>query len=119
MKKTFLILSAIMFLTLTCNSFGQHTQSGTFFANAQTPGYNLQKNEGDRSVSIEVSFAQPFDIKPDIIVSVSQVEAGADAPVRYNVHPFAISRDGFIIKVSTWSNSKILQIGGGWIAVSK
>lgn len=119
MKKVLFILSAILVMSLTSNSFAQHTQSGTFFANSKTAGYTLHDNEGDRSVSVEVTFEQPFEVKPDIVVAVSRLEAPNGMPLRYNVQPNAVSRDGFIIKISTWGNSKILSIGGGWIAVSK
>ena len=119
MKRSFGILSAILLMAFTCSSFAQQIESGTFFANSKTAGYTLNANKGDRSVSIEVTFTEPFKVKPNIVISVSQIEAGNDARVRYNVSPQFISRDGFIIKISTWSESKIYQIGGGWVAVSK
>lgn len=116
MKK---VLAMIFIMSIFTVVFAQQVQSGDFIANKKAvSGFTLDANEGDRTVSLEVSFDKPFDIKPSIIVSVSILEATNSTPIRYNVSPTAISRDGFVIKIVTWGNTKIDRIGGSWIAVS-
>ncbi len=74
---------------------------------------------GDRSMTIDVSFAVPFDEKPDIILGVTMTDATTQTNTRYSVSPMSISRDGFTIKVATWSDSKVYGIGGYWMAHAK
>jgi hypothetical protein len=47
------------------------------------------------------------------------LDATTQTNIRYNVSPISISRDGFTIKVATWSDSKLYGIGGYWIAHAK
>jgi len=115
MKK---VLFVVFLMALCSTMFAQQVQSGNFKLTTSSPGYTLDKNEGDRIMSIEVTYDVPFEVKPQVILSVTQLEADNGARVRYNVDASSISRDGFVIKVKTWGDTKLQQIGGSWIAVS-
>jgi hypothetical protein len=91
-------------------------QSGKFTVNSSTSGFNLDKNSGDRSVTVEINFPKPFDVKPSVVLSVTSIDADKDTNLRYNIEAVSVSRDGFIVKVSTWSDTKIHGISGQWIA---
>jgi hypothetical protein len=117
MKKIFFISSILLVFALTTLSFAQaQVQSGKWSVNTSTKGYTLSENTGDRSMTIDVSFDSPFEVKPDIIIGVTMLDANTKTNIRYNVSPTSLSRDGFTIKVATWSESKISGIGGYWIA---
>ncbi len=116
--KKFSLLFALTVL-FTCSSFiyGQsQIQSGKFSANSSSQGYTLDKNSGERSYTTEVSFAKPFDKKPNVVLGVAMLDAGTQTNVRYNVEATSVSRDGFTLKISTWSDTKIFGISGGWVA---
>jgi hypothetical protein len=116
-----LSVSALLILFLLSSSFvlaQVKIQTNKFSANTSTTGYTLDKNSGDRSVTIEVTFEKPFDKKPTVILNVNMLDADTKSNTRYSVEPTSISRDGFTIKISTWSESKIFGIGGNWIAYS-
>jgi hypothetical protein len=117
MKKIGMILALLLVLGVM-SSFAQEVQSGTFSANSTTPNYTLHQQSGDRAVSIEVTFDKGFEVKPEIILSVSLLDAEKTTNIRYSVLAKAISRDGFVITIRTWSDSKIYGIGGSWLAVS-
>ena len=120
MKKLFFISSLLLVFGLTTLSFAQsQVESGKWGVSTSKTGYTLDGNEGDRSMTIDVSFDVPFDEKPDIILGVTMMDATTQTNTRYNVSPMSVSRDGFTIKVATWSNSKIYGIGGYWIAHAK
>jgi len=120
MKKLFFISSLLLVFGLTTLSFAQaQVESGKWGANTSNTGYTLDKNAGDRSMTIDVSFDVPFDEKPDIILGVTMMDATTQTNTRYSVSPMSISRDGFTIKVATWSDSKVFGIGGYWIAHAK
>jgi hypothetical protein len=65
---------------------------------------------------INVEFSKPFEKKPNVLVCVNQVDADKTTNLRYKVEATAISRDGFILKIITWGDTKIFGIGGFWIA---
>ena len=112
-------IAVALLLLLTCGSaLSQEVQSGAFSAGAGTPNYTLDKGSGPRTFSIEVSYPKGFDVKPDILISVNSLDADASTNIRYEVVAKGISRDGFVITIKTWSESKIFNIGGSWLAVS-
>lgn len=117
MKKLFFISSLLLVFGLTTLSFAQaQVESGKWGVSTSNTGYTLDANSGDRSMTIDVSFATPFDEKPDIVICVAKVDATTQTNIRYSVSPMSVSRDGFTIKISTWSDSKIYGIGGYWMA---
>ena len=120
MKKLFFISTLLLLFGVTTLSFAQaQVESGKWNISTTSTGYTLDENAGDRSMTIAVNFAEPFDAKPDIILGVTMIDATTQTNIRYNVSPMSVSRDGFTIKVATWSDSKIYGIGGFWIAHAK
>ncbi len=120
MKKLFFISSLLLVFGLTTLSFAQaQVESGKWGVSTSNTGYTLDENAGDRSMIIDVSFDVPFDEKPDIILGVTMTDATTQTNIRYSVSPMSISRDGFTIKIATWSESKVYGIGGYWIAHAK
>ena len=110
------IICIAMFIIMSFTAYAQQTQTGTFVFNDKLKDYSLNNGEGDRVVQIEVDFPKPFDTKPDIFLTVGFVDSDVNFNLRYEVTSFAVSRDGFIIKARTWSDSKIYTIGGTWYA---
>ena len=120
MKKLFFILSLLLIFGLTTLSFAQsQVESGTWGANSSTSGYTLDKNSGDRNVLVEVTFDTPFEVKPDVVLGITMLDISAGSNVRYNVSTMSVSRDGFTIKIATWSETKIYGISGSWVAHAK
>jgi hypothetical protein len=114
------VLSFVFFLLLGSSLVLAQAkiQSNKFSAGSSTPNYTLDKNSGDRSVTIEVAFDKPFDVKPTIVLSVTSLDADTKSNMRYSIETSSVSRDGFTIKISTWSETKIFSIGGNWVAYS-
>lgn len=108
----------LMFLVLTATIFAQQVQTGTYRFDRNLSDYTLDKNDGDRVVQLEVTFKTPFDIKPEVLVSVNFIDGDKTTNLRYEVKTISVSRDGFLVQVKTWSDTKIFAIGGGWMAVS-
>jgi hypothetical protein len=119
MKKIFGLLLVVVLCGLFTFSFAQaQVESGTWGVNRDTPGYTLDKNKGDRVMTVNVSFDNPFDVKPDIVMGVTMLDANQKTAVRYDITAMSISRDGFTIQIKTWSETEILGIGGYWLAVA-
>ena len=117
MKKIILLTSIILFSASV--GFAQvQIQSGTFKASYTDKGYTLDKSSGERTFLVEVEFPVPFDKKPKVVVSVNTLDADGLFNTRYKVEAISMGRDNFTIKISTWADSKIYGIGGGWVAHS-
>lgn len=115
MKNLGIITLVLFFFALGTVTSAQ-VQSGKWLSVMGDTGYNLDKNTGERSTTLEVSFEKPYDVKPTVIISVSQIDTDKGFNTRYNVEVLSVSRDGFTVKVKTWADSKIFSIGGYWLA---
>ncbi len=93
--------------------------SGSFSASTGSSDYTLDTNTGERTVLVEVNFKKSFDKKPQVVLSVTHCDIDNKANTRYDVEATSISRDGFVVKIKTWSDSKIYSIQGNWLAYSE
>ena len=121
MKKTQLISTILLSFLLVASLNAQSFQMGKFSANYKSEGYGLNKGDGPRSHTIEVRFEKPFETTPEFLLSVTHVnvETKDGVRVRYEVETKGVSRDGFIIEMSTWDDSKVHELRGKWMALTK
>jgi hypothetical protein len=94
-------------------------QSGSWSFNQSVEDYTLDKNSGDREMILEISFEKSFDKIPKVYLSIAQLDASKETNLRYRIETVSISRDGFTLKVSTWSDSIIFSISGYWFAYTE
>ncbi|MGD8777966.1 MAG: H-type lectin domain-containing protein [Ignavibacteria bacterium] len=116
MKSIISTVVLVLALGFVTQSTAQHILSGKFDANQSTNGFILHKNEGDRVYTKYVQFEKGFETLPAVVVTVNKIEADKETNLRYEVKAEAVSRDGFTVKIKTWGNTKILNIGGDWVA---
>lgn len=117
MKNIYTAIFLFFFIILTVNALAQTVQSSSWSVNQSLAAYSLDKNNGERAMTIDVDFETPFNQKPQIILTVTQLDSDKESNVRYNVEAISISREGFTLKVRTWSDSKIFSISGYWLAI--
>ncbi|MFH0991983.1 MAG: H-type lectin domain-containing protein [bacterium] len=112
--------SVVLVLTVLFSmvALGQQVQSGRYMFDKNLKDYTLDKESGDRVVQLEVTFPKAFEQKPEVIVAVNYLDCDKEKNLRYEVKTISVSRDGFLVQVKTWGDTKIYAIGGGWIAVS-
>jgi hypothetical protein len=119
MKILKLAFVALVFLVGSSALYAQQMESGKYSLDNTMQNYTLDKQSGDRSMTIYVNFDKGFDKKPKIILSVTKLDAETQTNLRYRVEALSISRDGFSIKVATWNDTKIMGIAGDWLAISE
>jgi len=119
MKKILTLAVLFMLFGFFTANAQQMIQSGKFSVNGDTPGYTLDKNTGDRSLTIEVTFLTPLETKPEIVLSIIGFDADKTENLRYSIEAKSVSRDGFTIKINTWGASKIYGLTGNWLAHTK
>lgn len=117
--KKILGITILFLLMFAAANAQQAVQSGKFTANSDTPGYTLDKNSGERSITIDVTFLSPFDTKPEIVLAPTNMDVDKGENLRYSIEAKSVSRDGFTIKITTWGGTKIFGISGNWIAHTK
>jgi hypothetical protein len=112
-----LVLISALFLMVSAFAFGQaQVLSGTWGASADTKSYTLNANSGDRTITVQVNFLNPFENKPNVVCGISSIDVDKSTAVRYSVKPISVSRDGFTVEVKTWGDTKINSITGFWVA---
>ena len=116
MKNFHTSIFLFLFIILIGDSSAQNMQSSSWSVNQSLAGYSLDTNEGERTMTIDIDFETPFKEKPQIFLSVAQIDADKESNLRYNVEAISISRDGFTLRVRTWSDSKLFSISGYWVA---
>ncbi len=117
MKKLISVPLLIAVMGFAFSVFAQaQVQSGTWGADVNSVDYTLADNTGDRSITVSVEFPEPFEVKPNVIVSVSHLDATKDFNMRYDVSVLSVSRDAMTIKVRTWADTIIYGISGYWLA---
>jgi len=120
MKKLLFAVSVIFLFAALSSALAQSKMAtGKFSASSTSQGYTLDKNTGERSHLIEITFPKPFDSKPTVVLGVTMVDADKGSNVRFSVEPVSISRDGFTVKISTWGDTKVYGLGGSWMAYSE
>jgi hypothetical protein len=121
MKRNAFILVLSM-LILSAFAFSQNTQKGDFKGDGSVEGWTLGQGTGSRSAIIFVKFDKPFAETPTVLVSVtgqSSMAGETEQKINFNVTAERITRDGFVIKVSTWGETKLLAVYGSWVALGK
>ena len=125
-----IILASVCLLTFTFgfSTFAQSqlsVETGKFSLNEKTPGYRLSKGKiggepaGERKIIKEVKFSKKFDKESSIALSILGIDTRTtDRNLRYRIEAKYVSREGFVIEVTTWHDSEIIAIQGNWIAIS-
>ena len=108
--------AAALLIVLSTTATAQVFQTGRFSVDRTVANYSLDQGSGDRTVTVEVNFEKPFDERPVVMLSVTNADVSKDSNLRYEVKAMTISRDGFVIQVRTWADTKIHSLGGSWMA---
>lgn len=113
------VLAVVLFFVAFSALLSAQTQSGQWSTKAGDTAYNLDANTGDRAMTIEVTFKNPYEVKPKVMLSVTQIDADKGFNNRYNVEVLSVSRDAFTVRIRTWADSKIYSISGYWLAYTE
>jgi hypothetical protein len=111
-------LLVAFFITVVSFSISAQTKilMGSWSFTKALPAYSLDQNNGERSMTIKIDFKKSFSKIPEVILSVTQIDADRLTNIRYKVDAISVSRDGFTLKANTWADSKIFSISGSWLA---
>ena len=107
-------LSILIFAVIFCYNVKINAQdkleSSFWSVNPGLTDYSLDSNRRERTTILTINFKIPFEKKPGIFISISQIDADRETNLRYNVEVISISRDAFTLRVRTWSDSRIFSL---------
>ncbi|GJE84053.1 hypothetical protein PsYK624_001280 [Phanerochaete sordida] len=63
-----------------------------------------------------IAFARPFAAPPRVVAWLDALDACMMANVRACVWADGVTREGFTLHLSTWADSRLWQLGAGWLA---
>ena len=118
--RSFVALAAVVLL-MTTAAFPQHLEGGEFSAGVNSEGWSLNAGTGTRHHIVFVRFPTPFAEKPSVLLSLTSIDGapGRDGNVRVALKAENVTRDGFVVKVTTWGDSRLAGIEGSWLASGK
>jgi len=80
-------------------------------------GWTLVSGNGERIYTKRVSFSEPFDVSPEVSVSLAHLDDYHGYNTRFSLGAHNITETGFDIRFHTWADSIIYGITASWIAV--
>jgi len=119
MKLRIVTMMAVLMLAGCTALMAQTVQHGSFTAGPETEGWTLNDGTGQRSVQIMVLFDKPFESAPTVTLGITGFDISNEKGVRLTVKVEKVTIAGFVIRVSTWADSKIFGVNGDWFAIGK
>lgn len=119
MKRFVLVIVAIV--AMSTLAYGQSIQRGEFSADMNSEGWSLSAGNGVRTQIIFVSYGKAFETTPEVLIALTGYEtaAGKDGLSRVALKLEKVTKEGCVMKVQTWGDSKLNAVYGNWIAFSK
>jgi hypothetical protein len=78
--------------------------------------YNLPMwaEDGDRLVSVDITFTKPFKQAPAVTLGLSSIDVATNQNLRIWLHAKNVTAAGFMIEFSTWYDTHITQGAVFW-----
>lgn len=73
--------------------------------------------EGARATSVSVSFSEPYDAAPNVMVSVSMIDISNEAFTRFDVQAENVTPTGFDIVFRTWGDTQVARAQVAWQSI--
>ena len=86
------------------------------FSDFETDG-EMWTGEGPREIRRRVTFTEPYDTRPSVMVSLSMWDFAHGANVRADVQAEEIDRDGFDIVFRTWGDTRVARVRVAWQSI--
>jgi hypothetical protein len=116
-----LVLLVVALLSAAAPAAGQVLDAGTFAADLTAEGWALNGGSGRRTHILFIRFARPFAVRPAVLLSLSGIDggAGSDGNVRVAVDAENVTREGFVLTITTWADSRVTGVSGQWLAAAE
>ncbi len=116
------VMVAILFSVLCLTGVQAHAQymeHGQFDVGVQTEGWTLHQGDGTRYYQLIVTFDKPFESAPTVNYGVTGFDAATEKGLRLSVRVEKVTITGFVVKISTWQDSRVFSVSGNWLAIGK
>lgn len=80
------------------------------------PDYTLTSGTGKRVYDVYVAFKVPFSVTPEVTTAISSLDISNSHNARVTCSANNITPYGFSIRIETWGDSIVYDVGVEWIA---
>ncbi|MGH2343033.1 H-type lectin domain-containing protein [Segnochrobactraceae bacterium EtOH-i3] len=104
------------------NLQGVDVRIGVFQDQAQSDGcagWALGSGTGVRKITRSINFDPPFTGQPDVLLSLTMLDADRGANTRILLYPSSISAHHFDLVVQTWADTHICGVQVQWFAIQR
>lgn len=119
MKRIAFALAAIMLVSTV--ALAENLQKGDFSANFNSENWTLNSGTGQRTHIVYVKFNKTYESQPTVLLTLTGYDgaAGKDGNIRVSMKVENVTRDGFVVKIMTWGDSRVAGVDGTWLAFGK
>lgn len=82
-------------------------------------GGEMWSGEGERKISVEIEFSEPFLTAPAIHTGFSLWDMSNDSNTRVDLKTDNITETGFTIIFTTWGDTKVARMRANWMAIGE
>ena len=96
-------------------------QTGEYVGFFPYKQHYMNNEKGNRIVKQHITFEKKYETKPNVMVAISSLDAGAtsDKTTRVRVSAKNIDTSGFDIEINTWHTSVLFEVKVSWISFAK
>ncbi len=103
---------------LRSNSVGVAQGQTLLFSDFKDNG-EMWAGLGDRSLTKDVQFDEPFHTPPVVHLSISLLDLDHSVNPRMDLRAESVTSDGFQVLFSTWGDSRVARIRVSWMAIGE
>lgn len=94
-------------------------ESGKVEVFSHYPNGYMWTGNGPREIDAVVEFQAGFRRDPVVQASIAAFDVGNAANARVDVNVVSVTRENFIVRVTTWADTKLATIHVGWTAIGR
>jgi hypothetical protein len=119
MRRILAVALALLLYAVAIPAVAQNVQHGEFKFSSESEGWTLHQGEGPRTFQYIVTFDRPYESAPIVSCSMTGFDAATDKNVRVNIKVEKVTITGFVVRVTTWADTKLFSVAGEWLALGK
>lgn len=83
------------------------------------PNGYMWTGTGPREIDAVIQFQAGFRREPVVQASIAALDSGNIANTRVDVNIIAVTRDNFVVRVTTWADTKLATVHVSWTATGR
>ncbi len=94
-------------------------ESGKVEVFSHYPNGYMWTGNGPREIDAVIQFQAGFRRDPVVQASISALDSGNVANTRVDVNVISVTTQNFVVRVTTWADTKLATIHVSWMAIGR